>query len=161
MPDSWLSRRLNETMFIKHLEHCLACRRCSINVRCCHCFKSVYSRPFPETLGGGSWLSSEETLAFEGFCNLTFTGPSSSLYHIPTVQPCFPAGLSDQQLLPRPCFSTLWALLLLLPLQGPLNPGHMQCKMSFKMQHPLEKGMATHFSIFAWRIPWIEELGGL
>ena len=25
----------------------------------------------------------------------------------------------------------------------------------------LEKGMATHSSIFAWRIPWTEELGGL
>ena len=25
----------------------------------------------------------------------------------------------------------------------------------------LEKGMATHFSIFAWRIPWVEEPGGL
>ena len=26
---------------------------------------------------------------------------------------------------------------------------------------PLEKGMATHSSIFAWRILWIEEPGGL
>ena len=26
---------------------------------------------------------------------------------------------------------------------------------------PLEKGMATHSSILAWRIPWTEELGGL
>ena len=26
---------------------------------------------------------------------------------------------------------------------------------------PLEKGMATHSSIFAWRIPWTEEPGGL
>ena len=25
----------------------------------------------------------------------------------------------------------------------------------------LEKGMATHSSILAWRIPWTEELGGL
>ena len=25
----------------------------------------------------------------------------------------------------------------------------------------LEKGMATHFSVFAWRIPWTEEHGGL
>ena len=25
----------------------------------------------------------------------------------------------------------------------------------------LEKGMATHFSILAWRIQWIEEPGGL
>ena len=28
-------------------------------------------------------------------------------------------------------------------------------------EDPLEKGMATHFSIFAWRIPWTEEPGGL
>ena len=26
---------------------------------------------------------------------------------------------------------------------------------------PLEKEMATHFSILAWEIPWTEELGGL
>ena len=26
---------------------------------------------------------------------------------------------------------------------------------------PLEKGMATHASILAWRIPWTEEPGGL
>ena len=25
---------------------------------------------------------------------------------------------------------------------------------------PLEKGMAIHFSILAWRIPWTEEPGG-
>ena len=25
----------------------------------------------------------------------------------------------------------------------------------------LEEGMATHYSIFAWRIPWTEEPGGL
>ena len=28
-------------------------------------------------------------------------------------------------------------------------------------RHPLEEGMATHSSILAWRIPWIEEAGGL
>ena len=28
-------------------------------------------------------------------------------------------------------------------------------------EDPLEKGMATHFSIPAWRIPWREEPGGL
>ena len=26
---------------------------------------------------------------------------------------------------------------------------------------PLEEGMAAHFSILAWRIPWTEEPGGL
>ena len=28
-------------------------------------------------------------------------------------------------------------------------------------EDPLEKGMTTHSSILAWRIPWTEELGGL
>ena len=28
-------------------------------------------------------------------------------------------------------------------------------------EDPLEKEMATHCSILAWRIPWTEELGGL
>ena len=28
-------------------------------------------------------------------------------------------------------------------------------------EDPLEKGMAPHSSIFAWRIPWTEEPGGL
>ena len=28
-------------------------------------------------------------------------------------------------------------------------------------EDPLEKGMATHSSILAWRIPWTEKPGGL
>ena len=28
-------------------------------------------------------------------------------------------------------------------------------------EDPLEEGMATHSSIFDWRIPWTEKLGGL
>ena len=32
---------------------------------------------------------------------------------------------------------------------------------SLGTEDPLEKGMATHSSILAWRIPWIEEPGGL
>ena len=28
-------------------------------------------------------------------------------------------------------------------------------------EDPLEKGMATHSSILAWKIPWTEESGGL
>ena len=32
---------------------------------------------------------------------------------------------------------------------------------SLGQEDPLEKGMATHSSIFAWRIPWTEEPGGL
>ena len=32
---------------------------------------------------------------------------------------------------------------------------------SLGQKDPLEKGMATHSSILAWKIPWAEESGGL
>ena len=32
---------------------------------------------------------------------------------------------------------------------------------SLGSKDPLEKGMATHSSILAWKIPWTEEPGGL
>ena len=32
---------------------------------------------------------------------------------------------------------------------------------SLGWEDPLEKGMGTHSSILAWRIPWTEEPGGL
>ena len=32
---------------------------------------------------------------------------------------------------------------------------------SLGREDPLEKEMATHSSILAWRIPWMEEPGGL
>ena len=33
--------------------------------------------------------------------------------------------------------------------------------LSLGQEDLLEKGMATHFSIIAWRTPWTEEPGGL
>ena len=32
---------------------------------------------------------------------------------------------------------------------------------SLGREDPLEKGMATHSSVLAWRTPWAEEPGGL
>ena len=32
---------------------------------------------------------------------------------------------------------------------------------SLGQENPLEKGMAIHSSILAWRIPWTEKSGGL
>ena len=40
------------------------------------------------------------------------------------------------------------------------EPQEMQVQ-SLGWEDPLEAGMATHFSIRAWRIPWTEEPGGL
>ena len=36
-----------------------------------------------------------------------------------------------------------------------------QAKYSTVQELPLEKEMATHYSILAWKIPWTEESGGL
>ena len=43
------------------------------------------------------------------------------------------------------------------------NPPAMQKTWvrSLGQEDPLEKGMVTHTSVLAWRIPWIEEPGGL
>ena len=43
------------------------------------------------------------------------------------------------------------------------NPRAMQQTQvqSLGQEDPLEKGMATHSSSLAWRIPWTEEPGGL
>ena len=43
------------------------------------------------------------------------------------------------------------------------NPPAMQevQVQSLRWEDPLEKGMATHSSILAWRIPWTEEPVGL
>ena len=44
-----------------------------------------------------------------------------------------------------------------------MNPLAMQETWvgSLGRQDPLEKGMATHSSVLAWRMPWTEEPGGL
>jgi len=43
------------------------------------------------------------------------------------------------------------------------NPPVMQETrvQSLGWEDPLEKGMATHSSILAWRIPWTEDPGGV
>ena len=43
------------------------------------------------------------------------------------------------------------------------NPPAMQetWVQSLGWEDPLKKGLATHSSILAWRIPWTEEFGGL
>ena len=41
---------------------------------------------------------------------------------------------------------------------------HLQCRrpgFDLGQKDPVKKGMATHSSVLSWRIPWIEEPGGL
>ena len=41
------------------------------------------------------------------------------------------------------------------------SAGDQGLLQSLGQEDPLEKGMATHSSFHAWRIPWTEEPGGL
>ena len=46
----------------------------------------------------------------------------------------------------------------------PANAGYVRDLtrvQAHDQEDPLEKGMATHSSILAWRTPWTEEPGGL
>ena len=45
-------------------------------------------------------------------------------------------------------------------VKNPILKQEMQVQ-SLGWEDPLEKEMATHSSILAWRIPWTEEPGGL
>jgi len=46
---------------------------------------------------------------------------------------------------------------------SPVNAGDLRDPYSYSLdqEDPLEKGLATHFSILAWRIHWTGEPGGL
>ena len=45
-------------------------------------------------------------------------------------------------------------------VKNPPAMGEIQVQ-SLGWEDPLEKGIATHSTILAWRIPWTEESGGL
>ena len=53
--------------------------------------------------------------------------------------------------------------MVLVVKNPPANAGNIRNAGSIPKsgRHPLEDGMATHSNILAWRIPWIEETGGL
>ena len=90
-------------------------------------------------------------------CNPMVCNPPGSFEH--EIFPGENAGLGCHFLLQR-----------IFPTQGS-NPGLLRCRqMLYRLSHqvqllgqedPLEKGMATHSSILAWRIPWTEETGRL
>ena len=55
---------------------------------------------------------------------------------------------------------TLWASLVAQWVKS-LPAVQKNCVLSLAWEDPLEKEMANHSSILAWRIPWTEEPGGL
>ena len=51
--------------------------------------------------------------------------------------------------------------MVLVVKNTPANAGDTEMWVRSLGQEDLEKGMVTHSSILAWRIPWTEEPGGL
>ena len=54
----------------------------------------------------------------------------------------------------------IWASLVTQTIKN-LPPMRETQVQSMGQEEPLEKGMATHSSTLAWRVPWTEEPGGL
>ena len=83
----------------------------------------------------------------------------------------FPSPMSiPEDLMKCKCHhtSTLWVQVSLYVTHCPGGivvknlPAMLETRvLSLGQEDPLEKGMATHSSIFAWRIPWTEERGEL
>ena len=67
-----------------------------------------------------------------------------------------------EKLPPKQKSRTRWvhtSVLLNVVKNQPANAGY-EVSVS-RLERSLEKEMATYISIFAWKIPWTEELGGL
>ena len=54
----------------------------------------------------------------------------------------------------------LWASLMAQMVKNLPAMGETRVR-SLGWENPMEKGMATHSGILAWRTPWTEEPGGL
>ena len=69
---------------------------------------------------------------------------------------------SEDQYLDPFDFSNLYPLASLVAQRIKHLPAMQETRVrSLGWEDPLEKEMATHSSILAWRIPWTEEPGGL
>ena len=82
-------------------------------------------------------------------CNsMNFSTPGSSVHGI------FQAGMLEWVAISSSNINVL--LVLFMHVFFPL---HQLCKLFFLLLFILEKEMATHSSILAWRIPWTEKPG--
>ena len=83
-------------------------------------------------------------------------------HHPPHGIPELPGqgALQTQVQLSRFVTRFLWASQEGLMVRACRRPKEMRVR-SLAWEDPLEEGMATYSRLFAWRMPWIEEPGGL
>ena len=68
--------------------------------------------------------------------------------------------MTDSEFCEYALLSPIWASLVAQMLKN--LPAIQETRVrSLGWEAPLEKGMTTHSSILAWRMPWTEEPGGL
>ena len=79
------------------------------------------------------------------------------------TQTLSPRGFDSDDNNTQHLFGDLWVLRASLIAQLVKNlPAMQKTPVQFLGQEdPLEKGLATHSSILAWRIPWIKEPDGI
>ena len=119
------------------------------------------SRPRYQT-----WVSCISCIASGSFSSEPL-GKAPSLYH-PTwlvlclrlPESCLGSGNPKSKLLMMQSSISHWASPVAQTVKN--SPAIRETWVwSLGREDPLEKGMATHSSILAWRIPWTEEPGGL
>ena len=104
-------------------------------------------------------LAVEEVMSLSEFLTLLFTLEVGVVNWIAskTMLRAFPGGLVVR----TQCFHCWGPGLMAAESVKNLPAVWETWVWSLDWEEPLEKKMATHFSILAWRIPWTEEPGGL
>ena len=84
----------------------------------------------------------------------TTTAQQPSLAHFPSA----PSKIRALNLFPTSVCESKWQIAQRVKHQSKMRETQVR---SLGQENPLGKGMATHFRILAWRIPWTGEPGGL
>ena len=79
-------------------------------------------------------------------------------WRISALQYCVVSAVPPHESAWDVCTSPSWASLVAQVVKDPLAMQETQAQ-SLGQEDPLEKGLATHSSVLAWRMPWTEKSG--
>ena len=124
-------------------------------LKCSHWNQSPQFKPNPESWANGSSSGDRTTVAQAKTWAISDTFSNLINHEVLLIWPTISFGIHLLLLLPDTCWASLVA-----QTEKNLPVMWETWVRSLGWEDPLEKEVATHFSILAWRIPWAEELGG-